>query len=102
MSDPLKGKYRKHYAQEFNLAATALSNHGGELEWGKHDHQAFVYREPTVCLVFYPHKTSAGHHHIRVRDQGSTDKKRAATLMRELDTSINSCTFHAKNTWHKS
>lgn len=36
-------------------------------------------------IVVYPHKTSAGNIHLRVRDEGSKNKLRAAEVMRSLD-----------------
>lgn len=80
-----KPRYRKLYREEFDLAAKALAGRNGALDWSTADYVAFVWTEPAVCLVFYPHKTSAGNHHIRVRDQGSRDKALARELMRRLD-----------------
>src|SRR3546814_4758320 len=82
MSDPNQKHYRRLYRDEFKLAVKTLAGHNGALNWSSHDHIAFVFSAPTVCLVFYPHRTSAGNYHLRVRDQGSQDKK----LMRELLT----------------
>lgn len=67
------------------------------LEWSKHEYQAFVFKSENVSLVFYPHKTSAGHYHIRVRDQGSKNKAEAKRLMWELDEAAGfNCTFSKK------
>lgn len=66
-------------------AAEILKNEGGVLEDSPHDYQCFTYREDRVCLVFYPHRTSAWNYHTRVRDQGSKDKARADALMKKLD-----------------
>jgi hypothetical protein len=40
---------------------------------------------PGVALVIYPHKTSSGHHHARVRDNNSKDKAAAERIMKALD-----------------
>lgn len=40
---------------------------------------------PGVALVIYPHKTSASHHHARVRDNNSKDKAAAERVMKALD-----------------
>ena len=83
--DSNKKHYRKLYQEEFDLAAKTLSGRNGALTWSTADYVAFVWWEPTVCLVFYPHKTSAGNYHIRVRDQSSYDKVLALKLMVLLD-----------------
>jgi hypothetical protein len=60
-----------------------------------------------VSLVIYPHKTTAGHQHARIRDNGSKNKPRAKDIMRamkrgdglpkELSDRIHySCTFSWK------
>ena len=94
MSDPYKGKYRKLYAEEFGLARGILAAYGGTFEWSKHDYQAFTYEKQGVKLVFYPHKTTAGNHHLRVRDQGSKDHVQAKKLLSLLDKGAGfNCTF---------
>lgn len=99
MSDPDAGKYNKLFKQQFAIATETLAQRDGQLEWVRHDYQAFIYREPGVCLVFYPHKTSGtGNRHIRVRDQGSKDKKLAKELMESLDRAAGfNCTFTRKH-----
>lgn len=83
--DVNKQRYRKLYREEFDLAAKTLTGPNGALDWSTSDYIVFVWTEPTVCLVFYPHKSSAGHYHIRVRDQSSYDKLLALKLMVLLD-----------------
>jgi len=47
-----------------------------------------------VTLVIYPHKTSAGHRHLRVRNENSRNKPRALELMAALDAEVPGwCTF---------
>ena len=101
MNDPRAGKYQRYYRAEFDKAKAVLDKHPGELTWGVHDYQAFVYTEPTVRLVFYPHKTSAWNYHIRVRNEGSKDTKRANQLIRELSASVIGCTFNEKNQYER-
>ncbi len=97
MSDPNKKKYRKWYADEFELARKTLADEPGTLEWSQHDYEAFVFKGPAVHLIFYPHKTSALNYHIRVRDSNSKDKERAKALMRALDKAAGHyCTFTSK------
>ncbi|WP_454734261.1 hypothetical protein [Cupriavidus pauculus] len=107
--DPNAGKYQRHYAAEFQTAGRVLARFGqksGQLVWGKNDYEAFLYTEMGVRLVFYPHRTSAGNYHIRVRSQGSKQPKRATTLMSLLYIGAgNNCTFqwagHDLNAAHK-
>lgn len=95
--DPDQKRYRKLYREEFDLASAALKGRDGSLEWSEVDYIAFVWSGPTVCIVFYPHKTSAGNYHIRVRDQGSKDKALAVKIMDELDSAAGyNCTFTRK------
>jgi len=85
MADSNKKRYPKLYREEFELARTTLSQRAGALEWSRADYEAFTYVEPGVRLVFYPHRTSAGNYHIRIRDGNSKDAALADRLMRELD-----------------
>lgn len=82
---------RKCWREEFEV----VQNMGlpGTLEWSMNDYEAFRYKEENVLLIFYPHQTTAGHHHLRLREQHSKDAKRAHEIMMQLDCSINSCTF---------
>lgn len=84
MSDPKAGKYQRTFELEYRIATAALRSFGGALAWGTRDYEAFIYRSDTVCLIFYPHRSSAGNYSIRVRDQSSADKKRAMELMLHL------------------
>jgi hypothetical protein len=89
-----KKQYKKLYKNEFQLATKVL---GVGVEWSPHDYEAFIYKKDTVSLVFYPHRTSAGNYHIRVRDNGSKDKELAKRLMFNLDIEAgNNCTFSKK------
>lgn len=93
MTDPLKGKYcKKHtFKREFELAKQRLASLGGQVVEGVHDYEAFTYEIEGLKLIFYPHKTSANNHHIRIRSVGKTDKsilRKAIFLLAE-----NSCTF---------
>lgn len=101
MPDPNKGKYNKIYKTEFTQAQEALGAfikaYEGELTWSQHDYQAFQYKDDEVCLIFYPHKTSAFNKHIRVRSQNSKDKARADEMMKLLNGfSGYNCTFSKK------
>lgn len=102
MADPNQRRYRKLFAAEFKLAGDyLLPRWGGRLDWVAADYEAFHYTLPDARLVFYPHRTSASNHHIRVRDGGSKNKERAAAIMSLLQVDKvggpGLCTFHQKN-----
>lgn len=92
MSDPNKGKYQKIFKREFTKAQEVLTDESGLIEWGNHDYEAFIFYSDKVRLTFYPHKTTAGNYHIRIRGNGSKDPKEANRLMKKLDDSMP--TFH--------
>ena len=77
-------KKRKPWQDQFDVASLILKDEPGEIVWATDDYVAFRYREPDVRIVFYPHRTSAGHHHIRIRDEGSKDKARFLALAGRL------------------
>lgn len=95
MTDPLKGLYlqKRHFKAEFEDAGRRLAHLGGKLEPGVHDYQAFTFTMPGLRLVFYPHKTSAGHRHIRVRTEGKADQELLALAIQALRKENYSCTF---------
>ncbi|KMW48113.1 hypothetical protein DEE91_00885 [Ralstonia pickettii] len=94
MRDPMAGKYKRDYKLEFEIARVVLDGEPGELAWGVHDYEAMTFASADVRLIFYPHKTSAGNYHLRIRDQASKDKERAQSLMDRLQIgSGHSCTF---------
>lgn len=89
-----KPRYRKLYRREFDIAQKALAARKGTLEWSPHDYEAFVWVEDGARIVFYPHRTSAGNYHLRVRDGGSKDKALADHVMKLLDDAVpHDCTF---------
>ncbi len=96
--DPKAGKYSREYGLEFAIARLALEGEPGTLAWGMHDYEAMVFNGPAVRLIFYPHRTSAGNYHLRVRDQASKDKKRAALLIARLQVASGHwCTFQSSS-----
>lgn len=98
MSDPNRGQYHKLYSVEFAIAKDFLdSRYGGSLSWCDADYEAFQFKTEGVRLVFYPHKTSAGNYHIRVRDGGSKNKNRARAIILVIQFDLaKTCTFSAK------
>jgi hypothetical protein len=97
--DYWRGKYQKvdEFREQFDIARECLKTWGGELRWGEHDYEAMVYEGDLVKLIFYPHKTSAGHYHLRVRDSGSRNKQRADEIMESLNRAAGmNCIFSRK------
>ena len=93
MADPLAGKYtqKRHFLHEFNVARERLAHLGGQVVPGTHDYEAFIYEGNGVRLLFYPHRTTAGNYHIRVRATGKPDRKMLRAAIFAL--AENSCTF---------
>jgi hypothetical protein len=93
MGDPLRGKYtqRRYFGEEFQKAKERLAPLGGVVSPGVHDYEAFAYDSPVLRLVFYPHKTSAGNYHIRVRAVGRFERDDLRDALIAL--AENSCTF---------
>lgn len=97
MSDPNAGKYKRFFKSDFECAKKALAPYGGTLEWATADYEAFIYKSDGVRIIFYPHKTSASNHHIRIRDSGSKDVKRFKEITGALRIAAgNCCTFSMK------
>jgi hypothetical protein len=100
MRAPEQKEYKKLYFPEFERAQNfLLPLYGGIISWSNADYEAFQYTNDGIRLIFYPHKTSAGNYHIRVRDGGSKNKVRAQAIIDviQLDLSTD-CTFQqAKN-----
>lgn len=90
-------KRRRAWQDEFDVAALVLKGEPGELVWAEDDYVAFRYREPTVRIVFYPHRTTAMNHHLRIRDEHSKDPARFKELVARLYVGSGlSCTFSMK------
>lgn len=92
----------KHWEwqEEFDMAGRILASEPGELVIANDPYVAFRYLEPSkIRIVFYPHKTSAGNYHMRVRNEGSRDASRADELMVRLDIGAgHNCTFQRRHT----
>ena len=86
------------WEREFSLAKETLWGEPGRLEIATDQYVAFRYIEPNLRLVFYPHKTSAGNYHLRIRYEGCKDNLRADLLAKRLDDAAGfNCTFQRKN-----
>jgi hypothetical protein len=82
------------YLDEYNLAKKILKSLRGHLEWSTHEAEAFRFKTGDVLLVFYPHRSTNGHYHIRVRDAASRNSEYADFIMRKLcQESGNNSTF---------
>lgn len=95
------------WKQEIEWAARICSQLGCEVERSTADYEIAKVKGSGVSLVIYPHKTTAGHHHARVRDNGSKNRLQAGRVMAALDAGEGlpekeadrvrfSCTFSAK------
>lgn len=92
-ADPLRGKYtqKNYFRREFETAKARLATLGGDVLPGEHDYEAFTYSAPGIRLIFYPHRTSAGNYHIRVRAAGKPETKKLRDAIFAL--AENTCTF---------
>ncbi len=92
MADERAGRYQEYYQAEFTLAKQVLqeANAVGNLFWGVHNYEAFIFQGKSVRLIFYPHRTCTGARppYIRVRDQGSKDIGEAFRLLQLLALSV--------------
>lgn len=69
------------WQEEVDYATAICAPLGCTVERSSHDYEVATVRGDGVQLVIYPHKTTAGHHHARVRDNGSKDKPAARRVM---------------------
>jgi hypothetical protein len=83
------------WQDEHDLALSILPD--ARLVWVLKNYIAFRILGDDFSLVVYPHKTSAGNHHARVRDENSKNKLNAVIAMKKLyEESGHNCTFQAK------
>ena len=88
--------YKKSWQAEFDNASRILPK--CKIEWVLESYILFRIRSEDFTVVVYPHKTSAGNHHARVRDENSKNKYNAVIAMKKLNKSESNCTFSVK-TW---
>ena len=62
----------------------------------KHKHMYGKIKGEGVCVVLYPHKSTAGNTHIRVRDENSKDPRKAFNVCADLDNLTLGCDFSMK------
>ena len=88
---------KSDWIEDFKKAKEVLKPFNGELLWVLENYIAFRFKSNDISLVFYPHKTSAGNYHLRVRNENSKNKKLATKALIALSNSVNSCTFSVKS-----
>lgn len=79
------GAKREPYATEFGWAVTICAPLGCTVERSAAMYEVAKVKGDGVALVIYPHRTTAGHYHLRVRDNNSKDKAKAARVLQALD-----------------
>ena len=89
--------YKSDWMREYKKAHDVLNI---EPEWVLKDYIVFRIRGGDYTLVGYPHKTTAGNYHLRIRDENSKNKYKAVLAMKKLDESTIGCTFSVKK-WPK-
>jgi hypothetical protein len=87
-------KDHRQWLDELEFARSFAAEYGFKLFLTDARHQVAKLIGPGVKLVIYPHRTSSFNYHLRIRDEGSADKDRAAKTMALLDHVTGSnCTF---------
>lgn len=87
------------YSSEKKMAQKYCKDNGLDLIESKADYQTAKIKGEGVCIVIYPHKTSAGNYHLRLRDENSKNKERAFQIMKDFDKLEMGCTFSHKGAW---
>lgn len=84
-------KDRKLWAGVRSAAQTRLAGLGGKLVASDVQYEVMRWIHGDLVLIFYPHKTSAGNYHIRVRAGRCTDR----SLLRKCVMALaeNTCHF---------
>lgn len=82
------------WQQDFDLAQSLLAGYPGKLEIATDPYVAFRYIEEGLRIVFYPHRTTAGHYHIRTRVEPCNRRPEARRIQAMLDKGAGpNCTF---------
>lgn len=94
-------QYLEDFAKEKAQLADFCSAKGYEITFGNPGpptYQLAKITGPDFCLIAYPHKTSAGNRHIRLRQQGSKNVASAYVAIAALDKAAGfNCTFQTKH-----
>ena len=77
---------RRKYKGIYQYVKERLAKEPGRVTYSPHAWQLLKYKsnDGDVTLVFYPHKSSAGNRHLRVRSENSKNKNEALRIMTEL------------------
>lgn len=81
----MSGKKPLPWAQEVDWATQICGHLDCTVERSAADYEIAKVKGDGVSLVIYPHKTTAGNRHARVRDNGSKNAVRAAEVMTALN-----------------
>jgi hypothetical protein len=79
------------WAKVKQVAQQRLAGLGGALHDSPHDYEVMRWEHPKLTLIFYPHRTTAGNHHIRVR--AARCESRAVLRDAIFALAENSCQF---------
>jgi hypothetical protein len=78
-------KAKRHpWQTEIDQATAICAPLGCTVAISMHDYEIATVKGDGLQLVIYPHKTSAGNHHARVRDNGSKNRLFARRVMAAL------------------
>lgn len=84
-------KDRKAWKRERAAAEARLAALGGRLDWSQHAYEVMRWEHKDLVLIFYPHRTTAGNYHIRIRTGRCSDRDLLRKCIHAL--AENSCTF---------
>lgn len=95
------------WRQEILWASQICAAFGCNVYRSTADYEIAKVNGDGISLVIYPHRTTAGNYHVRVRDNGSKNRLGARRVMSALDAGEGlpekeaervrfSCTFSAK------
>lgn len=77
-------KPRDPWAEEMRWAEVICTPLGCTVERSTAQYEIAKVKGEGVSLVIYPHKSTPGNYHARVRNNGSKDKAKAADVMDAL------------------
>lgn len=76
---------REPWKDEFEWATAVCAPLGCTVERSTAMFEIAKVKGDGVSLVIYPHRTTAGHYHARVRNNGSKNPEQAQRVMTALD-----------------
>lgn len=84
-------KERRRWANVKQVAQQRLAGMGGKLMDSPHEYEIARWMNPELTLIFYPHRTSAGNYHCRVRTGFCSNRETLRKAIFAL--AENSCQF---------